>query len=1071
LIADPADQANQETKADSSVSRVGALDRDSKSSAHVDLGSHKKIVKAAVARKNCTIDEYGFLKSDSSTCLDNLNFSARSKKLVTEKPEKPKKVVNEKLERPTKQVNGRLEGPNKFVSEKPEKLKKQVEEKLVRLKKQVDEIPEKPKKHVDEKLEKPKKHVDEKLEKPKKPVDEKLEKPKKPVDEKLEKPKKHVDEKTQKSKKHVVEVTEKPEKQVGEKADKSEKPGKPDKHVDDKPGKPKKLVNEKLERSTKQVHGKPERPKKHGDVVPEKTEKQVNGKAEKFKKDVDKMPGKPVKQVHEKAKVLEKSVDEKAGKPEKSVDEKAKKSKKHVDEMSEKSRGQVEKSEMKSIKDIDGRSTFRHSHVSTLESDSSMRSQDTSNSAKHKRKMSTDAISGGENHQLLKESKKARLNQGDTYIYEQDNGTRLSNDSRELDVTATAKMRTEEYPLAGAMEEVKKKKKEIREKDGAYSNIQDVSVPTLSHRDKLRQLLRSQSRQKVGNRGKDLTVESENVPAGTKSKTLTVEPQDVSPSKRKLTEKGDHETANEEVDYKTMNEPCNFVTVEAGEDVFHARKRLKRLKRLNGEKDVEELEKSSLVPAEEITYASYGDDTRRDNESGVRIYFTSTDCNSTDVDVNKPLSQHAKDEEVTGRFLDLKTLDETDPFSLPFGCTPKSLNPEQEGPVERTTHSKDGHSTLVKKAMVKRYIPLPTKKQWTSDAPVSHEKPVQGKVRRYSREELQEVAADSEDTRMSDTFGPDSLSALIEQEPTAMDQAREPLTTAKEQASTIKSRHKVECKTQIVSNHDSTCFEYPDSGRKASARTKKVKFGKSGKIVLEGRGNKSVILSKSSWSATKALEAVPRMKLMKAKSIAKNEPASHCLAKLEMKTRNSGKSARSDIISAVPTAVGCARCSITGWEWRTWARDRAKRRLQRRVKTAIGKEVKQDLKKLRRATKKKETNISNSVTTAVIAGLQVARKNRADMRKLAIAADGSDLLRFNMLKVAQAAASKSLQVYTGLFDFYRFFCNFLSTQGIPMLKYVSEAIRLQRVLHMSSTDFLNYRKHLSMDVPCFVSGS
>lgn len=60
--------------------------------------------------------------------------------------------------------------------------------------------------------------------------------------------------------------------------------------------------------------------------------------------------------------------------------------------------------------------------------------------------------------------------------------------------------------------------------------------------------------------------------------------------------------------------------------------------------------------------------------------------------------------------------------------------------------------------------------------------------------------------------------------------------------------------------------------------------------------------------------------------------------------------------------------------------------------------MKQDLKKLKRATKKNVTNVNNSTTTTVIAGLQAARKNRADMRKLAVGAEGSDLLRFNMLK-------------------------------------------------------------------------
>lgn len=943
LLVDPLDQGNQEMRAD----RVRSREGDTKTSAHVALGSNKKVVKVAAARKNYTRDEYSFLKSDSSPSVDNPNLSSRLKKQVAEKP---KKLGNEKLERPTKLVNGKLEGPKKRLNENPQKLKKQVEENLVSIKKQVDEISEKPKKYVDEKPEK--------------------------------------------SKKHVVVVPEKPEKEV------DAKPGKAAKHVDDKPGKPKTIVNEKLERSTKHSNGKLEKPKQNEDVMPEKTVKQVDEKAGKFKKDVDGMPAKPVKQVHEKA-----EKPEKAGKSKKYVDKTSENPETHVDE----------KSEMKGIKDIDGQSTLRDNHASILESDSSMRSQDSSNSAKHKRKMPADAISDGDNYQLLKESKKARSNQGDTCIHEHDNGTRLSTDARELDVSTTVDMRTEEYPLADMVKDVKKKKK-IYEKDGTYSNTQDLCAPILSHRDKLRQLLRGQLRQKVGNKRKDMMVESGNVPVDNKFKTSTIEPEDVIPSKRKLTKKGPHKTASEEVDYKSMNEPCNFVTMEGSGDVPHAKKRLKRLKRLNEDEDIEGIEKWGLakrlkrlnedkdmvgfekwglVSAEEITYDSFGDETGRDNESGVRSYSTSSDCIYIDVDINNPLPQHVK-EEVTGGSIDFQSLAETGPVSLLVGCTPKFLNHEQEGAVERATHSKDGHSAVVKKAMVKRYIPLSTKKQETSDAPVSHEEAVlhvQGRVRPYSREELQEVAAGPEDTHIFDTFDPDSLSASKEQEPTANDQEREILTITKEQTGTSMTKCDV---AQRESNHESTCFGYPGSGRKASARTKKVRFEKNGKILLGGRRIESVTLNKSSWSATKDLEAVPRLKLVKAKPFAENKSGSHGLAKPEMNTWNSGKLARSDIGLIVPTSVGCARCSITGWEWRTWARDRAKRRLQRRVKTAIRK----DVKKLRRATKKKETNVSNCVTTAVIAGLQAARKNRADMRKLAVAADGSDLLRFNMLKVS-----------------------------------------------------------------------
>jgi len=260
-----------------------------------------------------------------------------------------------------------------------------------------------------------------------------------------------------------------------------------------------------------------------------------------------------------------------------------------------------------------------------------------------------------------------------------------------------------------------------------------------------------------------------------------------------------------------------------------------------------------------------------------------------------------------------------------------------------------------------------------------------------------------------DVCGP-GRSSLLKEQDTVWDQSSE------EQADTIKMDLEDECKSYRKSQ-DSTCSEDPTSQscKKVFSRTKNVKY-KSKKTGLAVRGIKSALLNKSSGSAAKESEGVPCLKLKTGKHpIAKREYApSDDLRNPETKTQGSGKLASGDKLPAVPTAVGCARCSITGWEWRSWARDRAKRRLQRKAKTALKREVKQEVKKIRRATKKKETSVSDNITTAGIAGLQSARKNRADMRKLAVSAEGSDLLRFNMLKVAY----KFLPSHTGLMCFH-----------------------------------------------------
>lgn len=80
-------------------------------------------------------------------------------------------------------------------------------------------------------------------------------------------------------------------------------------------------------------------------------------------------------------------------------------------------------------------------------------------------------------------------------------------------------------------------------------------------------------------------------------------------------------------------------------------------------------------------------------------------------------------------------------------------------------------------------------------------------------------------------------------------------------------------------------------------------------------------------------------------------------------------------------SFGCARCSISGWTWRHWTRNGAKHRLRHKNQ------------------KTKSIDISFWSNMNTISSLQSARTNRATLRKLVIAAEGSDIVKFNQLKV------------------------------------------------------------------------
>jgi len=76
-------------------------------------------------------------------------------------------------------------------------------------------------------------------------------------------------------------------------------------------------------------------------------------------------------------------------------------------------------------------------------------------------------------------------------------------------------------------------------------------------------------------------------------------------------------------------------------------------------------------------------------------------------------------------------------------------------------------------------------------------------------------------------------------------------------------------------------------------------------------------------------------------------------------------------------SLGCARCSISLWTWHWWTHNGAKQKLQQN----------------------KSIDVSFWSNTNAFSCVQSARTNRATFRKLVIAAEGSDKVKFNQLKV------------------------------------------------------------------------
>jgi hypothetical protein len=133
-----------------------------------------------------------------------------------------------------------------------------------------------------------------------------------------------------------------------------------------------------------------------------------------------------------------------------------------------------------------------------------------------------------------------------------------------------------------------------------------------------------------------------------------------------------------------------------------------------------------------------------------------------------------------------------------------------------------------------------------------------------------------------------------------------------------------------------------------------------------------------------------------------------CRPGIELKGSVGKRSQRKALVG--PRSQGCARCSIEGWVWRQWSRNGAKRRLFKGFK--------------------EPTNLTflQHSSSSIVNNLQSARTNRATLRKLVIAAEGSDMLKFNQLKVMHSLTPNSTKL--------NFFCIFRSGGFCKVLRYI-----------------------------------
>ena len=326
---------------------------------------------------------------------------------------------------------------------------------------------------------------------------------------------------------------------------------------------------------------------------------------------------------------------------------------------------------------------------------------------------------------------------------------------------------------------------------------------------------------------------------------------------------------------------------------------------------------------------------------------------------------------------------------------------ELEGSDENENITSNRHHMAVKKVMVKKNSVLKPKQKKSSCVQKNLEK--HGEAVKCKSRHPPKTTCDEGDLVLDGGHLPDTdlVSTLEVLDFATKIQPPDELPAMETEVST-KSEHDAGFDFSRGAQANSTSSEVlvRPKVKKGHERLKKAKCHTGEKVVLAERKNGLFTSAKSSFPSVEATEGVLQDTLKRIKPNFRKPSGAVSRGDLVKKVEDSEEVVASKNFLASPISLDCARCSINGWLWRSWARERAKKRLQSGVKTAGRKVMKDELPKLRK-TKKMETNIVYKKTFDSVASLQAARQNRATLRKLAFASEGSDMLRFNLHKVGK----------------------------------------------------------------------
>lgn len=322
-----------------------------------------------------------------------------------------------------------------------------------------------------------------------------------------------------------------------------------------------------------------------------------------------------------------------------------------------------------------------------------------------------------------------------------------------------------------------------------------------------------------------------------------------------------------------------------------------------------------------------------------------------------------------------------------------------EGSDENKNITSNRHHMAVKKVMVKKYSVLNPKQKKTSSVQNNLEK--HGEAVKYKARHPPKTTCDEGDLVPNGGHLPDTdlVSTLEVLDFATKLQPPDELPGMETEVST-KSEHDAGFSRGAKANSTASEVLIRPQVKKGHERLKKAKCDTGEKVVLAERKNGLFTSAKSSYPSVEATEGVLQETLKRIKPNSRKPSGAVSTGDLVKKIEGSEEVVASKNLLASPISLDCARCSINGWVWRSWARERAKKRLQSGVKTAGRKVMKDELPKLRK-TKKMETNVVYKKTFDSVASLQAARQNRATLRKLAFASEGSDMLRFNLHKVGK----------------------------------------------------------------------